>query len=169
MGFLQQFHLLIRYKKGIYNKVVDIIKHNSSVIIKHNFVLHESYIEQYANDSDFQDVYASLSQGNQIEELDYHVHNSLLYHFGKSCIPQGERNNIIREVHTSLIVGHFGVGKMVANIQRYCYWPHMFDNVSHFIRGFSLCAGSKPRIGNLDYTPHFWYLHVHGKVFQWIL
>ena len=91
---------------------------NSSIILKHNYVLHESYIEQYGYDNEFQDVYASLRQGNQIEELDYHVHNSLLYHLGKLCIPQGERNNIIREVHTSLIDGHFGVGKTIVNPQR---------------------------------------------------
>ena len=40
--------------------------------------MYEIYIEQYAYDSDFQDVYESLSQGNQIEELDYYVDNSLL-------------------------------------------------------------------------------------------
>ena len=34
-------------------------------ILKHNFVLHESYIEQYSYGSDFQDVYASLSQGKK--------------------------------------------------------------------------------------------------------
>jgi len=85
-----------------------------------------------------------LSQGNQIEELDYHVHNSLLYHLGKLCIPQGERNNIIREAHTSLIDGHFGVGKTIVNLQRYWYWPRMLDNVSRFIRGCFLCATSKP-------------------------
>ena len=49
--------------------------------------MHESYIEQYAYDNDFQDVYESLSLGNQNEELDYHVHNSLLYHLGKLGIP----------------------------------------------------------------------------------
>lgn len=76
---------------------------NSSIILNYNYVLHEIYIEQYANYSEFQEVYASLSQGNQIKELNYHVHNNLLYHLGKLCIPQGERNNIIREVHTSLV------------------------------------------------------------------
>lgn len=157
MGFLQQFHLVIRYKKGIYNKVVDIISRrilNSFVILKHNSVLHESYIEQYANDSNFQEVYAILSQGNQIEELDYHVHNSLLYHLGNLCIPQGERNNIIREAHTSLIVGHFGVGKTVVSLQRYFYWPRMLDYVPRFIRGCSLCATSKPSNRKFGlYTP----------------
>ena len=56
MGFLQQFNLVVRYKKGIYNKVSDMLSRpivNSSVILKHNSVLHEIYIELYANDSDF--------------------------------------------------------------------------------------------------------------------
>ena len=116
--------------------------------------MHEIYIKQYAYDSDFQDVYESLSQGNQNEELYYHVHKILLYHLGKLCIPWGERNSIIREVHTSLIVGHFGVGKTVVNLQRYCYGPHMIDSVSRFIRGFCLCAISKPSNRKLGlYTP----------------
>ena len=57
-------------------------------------------------------------------------------------------------MHTSLFGGHFGVGKKVANLQRYCYWPHTSDNVSHFIRGCSLCATSKPNNRKLGlYTP----------------
>ena len=76
MGFLQQFHLVIRYKKGIHNKVADMLSRpiiNASTILKHNSVLHESYIEQYAQDMDFKYVYATLSQGKRVEELDYHV------------------------------------------------------------------------------------------------
>ena len=73
-------------------------------------------IEQYAQDDDFKDVYAILSEGNHVEELDYHVHNKLLYHLGKLCVPLGERVNVIRESHTSLFVGHFGVGKTVTQI-----------------------------------------------------
>ena len=49
--------------------------------------MHESYIEQYAKDDNFKDVYEILIQGNHIEELDYHVHNKLLYHLGKLCVP----------------------------------------------------------------------------------
>jgi hypothetical protein len=55
MGFLQQFHLVIRYKKGIYNKVVDMFSRpifNASIILKHNSTMHESYVEQYALDVD---------------------------------------------------------------------------------------------------------------------
>ena len=53
---------------------------NASVILKHNSIMHESYIENYAQDEYFRDVYATLSQGNHVEQLDYHVHNKLLYH-----------------------------------------------------------------------------------------
>ena len=100
MGFLQQFHLVIRYKKGIYIKVVDMFSRHIfsfATIIKKKFVLHDRYVDKYALDSDFWDVYVTLSQGNQVEELDYHMHDNLLCHLGKLCIPQGERVNIIRE------------------------------------------------------------------------
>jgi len=97
MGFLQQFHLVIRYKKGIHNKVADMLSRpiiNASTILNYNSVLHESYIEQYAQDVDFKDVYATLSHGKQVEELDYHVNDQILYHLGKFCIPRIERVNI---------------------------------------------------------------------------
>lgn len=90
MGFLQQFHLIIRYKKRMYNKVAYILSRpiiNTSTILKHNSITHESFIEQYAQDEDFIYLYPTLSKGNQIEELDYHVHDKLLYHLGQLCIP----------------------------------------------------------------------------------
>jgi hypothetical protein len=135
-GFLQQLHLVIRYKKGIYNKVVDMLSRpiiSAAVILKHSPIMHESYVEQYALDADFKEVYATLCHSNHVEELDYHVHDNILYHLGKLCIPQGERINIIREAHSSLISGHFGVGKTVANLQRYCYWPIMNESVSRYV------------------------------------
>jgi hypothetical protein len=157
MGFLQQFHLVIKYKKGIFNKVVDMLSRpivSASVIIKQSPIMHESYVEQYALDADFKEVYETLCHSNHVEELDYHLHNNLLYHVVKFCIPQGERINIIREVHSSLIAGHFGVGKTVANLHRYCYWPKMNESVSRYVRGCLLCATSKPSNQKLGlYTP----------------
>jgi hypothetical protein len=127
---------------------------SASVMLKHNYTMHESYVEQNALDVDFKEVDATLCHSNQVEELDYHVHDKLLYHLGKLCIPQGERVSIIREAHSSLIVGHFGVGKMVANLKRYCYWPKMNESVSRYVIGCSLCATSKPSNRKLGlYTP----------------
>jgi len=51
---------------------------------------------------------------------------------------------VIRGAQTSLIAGHFGVGKTVAQIQRYYYWPRINESVSIYVKGCSMCATSKP-------------------------
>lgn len=124
MGFLKQFHLVVKYKKGIYYRVANILSRlvvNVAIFLKNNYCFPKIYVEQYAHDAEFQEVYSNLSQGHQVEELDYHVHDNLLYHSGKLCVPQGERVNVTREAHTSIIVGHFSVSKTVENLQRYSY------------------------------------------------
>ena len=91
MGFLQQFDLVIKYKKGIHNKVADMLSRppiNASIILQNSSLTHESYIEQYAEDKYFKKVYASLIHGKY--EENYYVHNQLLYHLGKLCIPEKE-------------------------------------------------------------------------------
>jgi len=103
---------------------------------------------------DFKYVYATLSQGKRVEELDHHVKDRLLYRCGKLCIPQTERAKIIREAHTSLIPGHFGVSKTVAQLQRFCYWPRMSETISRYVKGCAMCAKSK--LSNIKlglYTP----------------
>jgi hypothetical protein len=60
---------------------------SASIILKHSPILHESYVEQYALDVDFKEAYATLCHSNHVEELDYHVHDNILYHLGKLCIP----------------------------------------------------------------------------------
>jgi hypothetical protein len=115
---------------------------NASTILRYNPLAHESYVEQYAKDDDFKDIYEALTHGNQ--QSDYYMHENLLYHLGKLCIPRDERVNVIREAHTSLISGHFGVGKTIAQLQRYCYWPRMNETISKYIKGCVMCATSKP-------------------------
>ena len=85
--------------------------------------MYKSSVIYNARDEDFKDVYEALTHGNQNEELDYHVHNNLLYHLRKLCIPRDERERVIRESHTSIVSSHFGVEKTIALLQRYCYWP----------------------------------------------
>jgi hypothetical protein len=68
MGFLQQFHLVIRYKKGTSKKLANMLSRPliySSIVLKNASLAHDSYIEQYANDEDFKDVYERLSHVSQ--------------------------------------------------------------------------------------------------------
>jgi hypothetical protein len=96
----------------------------------------------------------SLTHGNLHEELDYHVHDNLLYHLGKLCIPMDERENVIRESHTSLIYGHFKLGKTVVWLKRYFSWPRMNETISKYVKECVFCATSNPRNRNLGlYTP----------------
>ena len=41
---------------------------NLANLLKNHYVLPESYVEQYAHDANFQEVYSNLSQGHQVEE-----------------------------------------------------------------------------------------------------
>ena len=96
MGFLQQFHLVIKYKKGTSNKVADMLSRppiSASVILHNASLSFESYAEKYANDDDFKEVYAKLTHGSQVDN--YHLQGKLLYHLGKLCIPIGERVHVI--------------------------------------------------------------------------
>jgi hypothetical protein len=68
MGFLQQFHLVIKYKKGTSNKVTDMISRPpifASIILKNVSLSHDSYVEQYVIDEDFK-VYEKLTHGAQV-------------------------------------------------------------------------------------------------------
>ena len=90
MGFLQQIHLVIKYKKGIYNKVAHMLSRhptNALTILQNSPLGHDSYIEQYTYDEYFKDVYEYLMNGAQNEELNHHINDMLLYHLDKICIP----------------------------------------------------------------------------------
>ena len=89
-----------------------------------------------------------------MEEVNFHVHDRLLYHLGKLCIPQTERAHVIWEAHSSRISGHFGVSKTMAQLQRYFYWPRMYETIFKYIKGCVMCSTSKPSNWNIGlYMP----------------
>jgi len=88
------------------------------VIMQNSSLMHEGYKEQYGVDPDFQSIYGKLILGNEVGNNDFHVDDGLPFHLGKICIPIGERNDLIRESHTSCISGHFGVDKTLANFAK---------------------------------------------------
>jgi hypothetical protein len=114
MGFLQQFHLVIKYKKGNTNKLADMLSRppTSNIISLETLMhlepfTHDAYIETYLEDEDYEEVSQQLQGQIHIEEGDnkddYHFHNGLLYKLDKLCVPKGERLQLIREAHTSKV------------------------------------------------------------------
>jgi hypothetical protein len=70
MGFLQQFHLVIKYKKGTSNKVVDMISRPpivASIILKNASLSHDIYVEKYVVDEYYKEVFEKLTHGAQVE------------------------------------------------------------------------------------------------------
>jgi len=64
MGFLQQFHLVIKYKKGSTNKLVDMLSRPPTLnIIALGTLMHmepfhhDAYREAYLDYEDFKEVY----------------------------------------------------------------------------------------------------------------
>ena len=106
------------------------------------------YKKAYLEDEDFQEVYQQLQSQSHVHDgnsmVDYHLQDRLLYKMDKLCVPKGERLQLIREAHTSKVAGNFGVEKIVANLQRYVYWPKMQEQVARFIRGCMLYCTIKP-------------------------
>jgi hypothetical protein len=78
---------------------------------------HDAYKEACIEDEEFKEVH--VEQGDS--KVDYHLQNGLLYKLEKPYVPKGERLHIIREAHTSKVVGNFGVEKTFSNLQRYVY------------------------------------------------
>jgi hypothetical protein len=96
MGFLQQFYLVIKYKKGTSNKVVDMLSRPpivASIILKNTSLSHDSYVEQYSINEYFKEVYEKLTHGAWVEN--YCLQGKILYHLGKLCIPTSERDHVI--------------------------------------------------------------------------
>ena len=57
-NFYTTISLVIKYKKGIQNKVVDMLSRpptNASFVIHQNPLVHASYVEQYKKDEDFKE------------------------------------------------------------------------------------------------------------------
>jgi hypothetical protein len=109
MSFLQQFHLVIKYKNGTINKVSNRLSRPpivASIILKNTSLSHDSYVEQYSINDGFKEVYETLTYGAQVEN--YCLQGKLLYHLGKLCIPTSERVHVIQETHTSRVWTFWG-------------------------------------------------------------
>jgi hypothetical protein len=113
---LQQFHLNIKYKIGISNRVDDYL--NRPPVAALTTMLHScghessEWPQLYQQDSDFATTYHLLGTGMTV--IDFHIQDGLLCHLGHLCVPTSEISKLIWEAHYSWVAGHFGVEKNVA-------------------------------------------------------
>jgi hypothetical protein len=121
--YLQQFHLNIEYKTGISNRVVDCLSrpHVAALTTVLHSCGHEAFEwpQLYQQDPDFTTTYQLLGKGTTV--TDFHIQDRLLCHLGHFCVLTSERAKMIWEAHYSRVVGHFGIEKTMAILQKHFY------------------------------------------------
>jgi hypothetical protein len=90
-----------------------------------NFYNHETFEwpQLYERDRDFSTTYQML--GENIDVIDFHLHDGMLCHLGHLCVPLREHAKLIWESHYTQVEGHFGIEKIVAMLQQHFYWPKL--------------------------------------------
>jgi hypothetical protein len=106
----------------------------------------------WARDPDFATTYQAVSEGTPVEN--FHLQDGLLCHLGHLSVPSSEHARLIWESHYSRVVGHFGVEKTVAVLQKYFYWLKLREDVKIYIRSCNAYAIAKSTIKKKGlYTP----------------
>ena len=158
MGFFQQFHLIIKYQKGNTNKLANMLSRPpTSKITTLGTLMHMDPFTHDAYKSQTQKV-RSLKRclsnceakfmWNKVTVRLTILQNGLLYNLDKPFVLKCEITQLIAKAHTSKFVGHFGVGKTIANLQRYVYWPRVQEDVTCFIRG--CIFGCTDKLSNIE-------------------
>jgi hypothetical protein len=102
MGFFTQFQLVIKYKKGSTNKLVDMLSRPPTskittlgTLMHMEPLTHDAYKEAYVEDEEFKAVFQQLHGRIHVEEGDdyagYHLQNGLFFKLDKLCVPKCER------------------------------------------------------------------------------
>ena len=82
--------------------------------------IHGAYREAYLEDEDFKEVYQQLQSQSYVHDdnstIVYHIQDGLPYMMDKLCVPKGDHLQVIKEAQTSMVLGHFGVWKIIVNL-----------------------------------------------------
>ena len=84
-SYIQQFHLVIRYKKGTLNKLADLLNRSPTIvlsILEVRCTNYDTWKDQYATDSEFQKIWIALHRPTEINQtpfLDYNIQDVWLY------------------------------------------------------------------------------------------
>ncbi|XP_040948645.1 uncharacterized protein [Gossypium hirsutum] len=119
--YLESFPYVIKHKKGKENIVADalsrrftLLSHLDSKLLGFVFLK-----DLYATDNDFGEIYVACEN---VAVDRFYRQDGFLFKEGKLCIPQSStRDLLVNEAHSGGLMGHFGVGKMLATLQEHFY------------------------------------------------
>jgi hypothetical protein len=84
----------------------------------------------------------------------YVLHDSLLYHANKLCVPASSVHLLfLQEAHGGGLMGHFGVKKTEDVLAAHFFWPKMRHDVERYVSQCTTCNKAKSRL-----DPHVLYM-----------
>jgi hypothetical protein len=126
VGFIETFPYIIKHKKGKDNVIADALSRRYSMLsqLDHKIFGLESLKALYGTDFYFKDAYENYREGRTWNK--FVLHNSLLYHANKLCVPASSiRLLFLQEAHGGGLMGHFRVKKTEDVVAAYFFWPKM--------------------------------------------
>ncbi|XP_052880486.1 uncharacterized protein LOC128286808 [Gossypium arboreum] len=127
--YLESFPYVIKYKKGKDNVVADALSRRYTLLSTlESKLLGFSFLKElYANDVDFGEIYSACEH---VAFEKFYRFDGFLFKEGKICVPQSSVRDLLeQEAHSGGLMGHFGVGKMLATLNEHFYLPRMRDIV----------------------------------------
>eukprot|EP01018_Ginkgo_biloba_P003637 Gb_16321 [translate_table: standard] len=145
---------MLQHKLGKSNQVADILSRRTTMLITMLVEVADfaSMKDQYETNEDFQRAWAYAKNPVIESEISSMSNFSDGYLFkGKQlCIPVGPmRKNIIRELHSGRLGGHFGRDKMITLMEDCYYWPGLRKQVEKFVAQCKICQVSKGASQNM--------------------
>jgi hypothetical protein len=120
--------------------------------LDHIFFGLESIKELYSTNFDFKYAYENCREGRTWNK--YVLHDGLLYHANKLCIPPSSVCLLfLREAHGDGLMGHFGVKKIEDVLAAHFFWPKMRRGVECYVSQCTTCNKVKSQL-----NPHGVYM-----------
>ncbi|MCS5023630.1 transposase family protein, partial [Staphylococcus aureus] len=115
----------------------------------------------YELDSDFGDVYQMCAK---VAASKFFKHESFLFKENNLCIPNCSlRELLVREAHSGVLMGHFGVTKTLGVLHEHFYWPHMKHDVERICDRCITCKQAKSKT-----QPHGLYMPLPIPSEPWV-
>eukprot|EP01018_Ginkgo_biloba_P014349 Gb_07058 [translate_table: standard] len=147
--FLQSYSFVLRHKSGRSNKVADALSRRTTLLttMVNEVVDFASVKDLSATDKDFRQAFSyakepTFDNGDLYGE--YFLQDGYLFKGRQLCILESVmRENIIRELHSGGLGGHFGRNKTIALVEDRYFWPGLKKQVSKFIEHCRICQTAK--------------------------
>jgi hypothetical protein len=167
---MKRFDFAIIYKKGKDNVVANALSRIEEASILYSIPMwFEETLYEWKNDNDTKQKIQCIKEGmNSMEHWEWK--GDILWYKGRICLcPQSKlKQQILRESHDTMSLGHAWFLKTYQRIKNYFFWEGMKKYIQKFVRECQVFKRNKGEIINIQgYFIHYIDLIKDRKIYQW--